>query len=812
MSTFSKRIKINTDVLLEYVYDDSNFKSDDYKVLTNLKETTKSYLSTTGLNTEDNNLFMVDDVLDKYAKVDKTNFNFLRLQNYTTTLTPYDTVKLYFPSGFDFYNDYIGFYINVFAHGYDNNTKYSMSNFFYTKDNTDSIRIFDLPRPFLFDSKYWVRSVEFDIPSLFNISNQRIITNTINEPTPNSMNQVLSYGEGLSTNSPIFIDFGFISSKNSVLGVDYYYMGDLASFSIPQSPEYNEVGVVVQESTQGDYFEFYGTYMGSNENMDEFAYNEEVKGEKIELEYVVHLYEENILTTNQTFEVTENFTQKILYRPIIKFSNTTAAIDVEMRIVNRVDGSYTSKYGSVGITNSINKYGRTLTRLNMDEGVVNSEILNVKFKNIMQGNILGGDNVLDLVKVPYPVMIDKYRILTKSSNASPGTNDYVPNGLLEIVLTSFDTIVNFNVAQDINSEGEPMPYNLSELNNNSKILLTFKSDTEKVEKEIYYEADNAFEIGNIYYKIEENDYITIRNMYEKGYDNFYLIVNSENSNTQLYSGKYVFYEDLSFVTEDDTTNDGTTDGTVETSGTTLDNAAVTETIVTTDQETVNTETIDEPTYKAEKVTKENNPFNPENMPAYTQNPKTDKNYFNVMIYIRFQTNMDKLDDWLEKEGITPKINYQNVYFLERIYKTKVQEIKKLNYVEEVFDLKITLGQAPKEVKKISTLDQVEHKAREVYRLPVPKKTHPIKHKPYTPPKPNIVLKRVVSDKVIHKRKRQVEDFEKIETGIKKKKLDNKFTKTSASKTAKQYDNRKASTRGGSGKSGKFTPNKTNRRL
>jgi len=758
MSTFSKRIKINPDVLLEYVYDDTNYKAEDYKVLSNLKESTKSYQSTTGLNTEENSLFLIDSVLDKYSKVDTSNFNYLRLQNYASAAVLYDTVKLYFPSGFDFYDDYLGFYINVYAHGYDNNKKYSFTNFFYTKDNTDVMKIFDLPRPFLFDGKYWVRSIEIDVPSLFDISNQRIITNTLNEPTPNTINSNLTNGEGLGINSPIFVDFGFITSTESVLDVDYYYMGDLASFSLPQSPEYNEVGVVVQESTQGDYFEIYGTYMGSNENMDEFAYNEGIKNNSIEIEYIVQLYEENILTTNQTYEVTENFAQKILYRPIIQFSNTTAAIDVEMRIVNRVDSSYTSKYGSVGITNSINKYGRTLTRLNMETGVVNSEIFNVKFKNIMNNGGAGIDNTLDVVKIPYPVMIDKYRILTKSANASPGTNDYVPNGLLEIVITSFDTIINFNVAQDINSKGEPMPYNLTELNNNSKILLTFKSDTEKVEKEIYYEADNAFEIGNIYFKIEEQDYITIRRMYDKGYDNFYLIVNADSSNTQLYSGKYVFYEDLTFVTEvvSDTTS-GTTEIAVD----------------TTDQETVNTEDIDEPVYNMEKVVQQNNAFNQSNMEAYAENTATDKNYFNVMIYVRFQTNMDKLDAYLDTQGITPKIKYANMYYLERVYVTAVQEIKKLDYVEQVFDIKLSAGQAPKEVKKASTLTRTENRAKRVYRTAVVDDTTPVK-KPYTPPKPNVVLERVVSNKVL------------------KQSYDNTFSRTSASKNAKQYDDRRGS--------------------
>ena len=40
------------------------------------------------------------------------------------------------------------------------------------------------------------------------------------------------------------------------------------NISLPQVPEFDEVGVEVVESSQGDYFEIYGMYLGSNENMD----------------------------------------------------------------------------------------------------------------------------------------------------------------------------------------------------------------------------------------------------------------------------------------------------------------------------------------------------------------------------------------------------------------------------------------------------------------------------------------------------------------------------------------------------------------
>ena len=75
MSVFSKRVSINQDILLEYIYDDSNFRSDDYKVLTNLKDNSKSYISKIGLNTEENSLLLIDSVNDKYSPVNLSNFN-----------------------------------------------------------------------------------------------------------------------------------------------------------------------------------------------------------------------------------------------------------------------------------------------------------------------------------------------------------------------------------------------------------------------------------------------------------------------------------------------------------------------------------------------------------------------------------------------------------------------------------------------------------------------------------------------------------------------------------------------------------------
>jgi hypothetical protein len=721
MSTFSKRVKVHPDVLLEYIFDDSNYKSEDYNIITNLKEKTKSYLSESTINNQENSLFLVDPILSKYSNVDTDNFNFIRKQNYFTSPIVNDKLKIYLPSGFDFYSDYIGFYVNVYTYGYDNNTKYSLTNFYYTKDNIDSIKLFDLPTPFYFDEKFWVRSIDIEFPSIDAISTDRIISGNVNGPKPDTINDNLTYGEGLSINAPIFIDFTFITSTQTVLDVPYYYTGDLYSVSLAQTPEFTELGVSVLESTQGDYFEIYGTYLGSNENMDEFAYKQEITGNQIQLEYIINLFEENILTTTQTYQVTENFTQKILYRPVIQFSNTTASIDVELRIVSLIDGSYISKFGSLGITDNINKYGLRLTQLNLSEGVINSEIFNLKVNNTMTGGS-GVDSYVDVMKVPYPVMIDKYRILTKTTNATLNqTNDYVTNGLLEVLITPFDNIIQFNIAQDINSDGDPIPYDLSSLSTNSNLKMVFKSDSEKLEKEPFYEAENNYEIGILSYKIQEKDNKLLKRIYDKGYDNFYLVVTADGVNTQLYSGKYIFYEDVTFV-QDNQLTETTTTGTTES---------------TSDQVILNTENIDsviKNDTEVDKNVQENNPFVAENMDIYVENPEVDKNYTNLMVYVRFQTNIDKMDAYLKTENITPKIKYGNIYFLERIYKTEINDIKSQNFIEKVFEIPIATGEAPKEIyKKEDKISDLR-----IFREPKPKPEKPIR-KPYTPSKPSVKL-------------------------------------------------------------------------
>ena len=130
MAKQSKFIKLNPNVLMEWIFDNEEYVTENYKVITNLNENKKrNFLSTTNLNNVNNNLFQLDSVLKKYTAINPAKYNFLQEQNYSSAPTQYDTVRIYLPTSYNFvYSGYVGLYLKIFTYGYYNNVVYELSN------------------------------------------------------------------------------------------------------------------------------------------------------------------------------------------------------------------------------------------------------------------------------------------------------------------------------------------------------------------------------------------------------------------------------------------------------------------------------------------------------------------------------------------------------------------------------------------------------------------------------------------------------------------------------------------------------------
>lgn len=556
MAKVSKFMKISQDILMEWIFDDEHYFSENYKVITNLNEDIKrSFLSTQTNNNIRNNLFQLDPILKKYTQFDTSKYNFLQEQDYNTPPIPYDRARIYLPTSYNFaFHDYIGFYLKIYTYDYYNEKLYDLSNVFfdYTIATSSGLTGLTLCIPFIYDEQEWGKYYEIEVPSVNYVSNQRYVSETGNTVWENSVNDNLTLGVGLSQNSPIFLDFHYLYSKEIVLGTTYYYAAETYRSSFPQAPEYNTLGVQIEESSEGDFFEFYGTYGESNENLDNFVREMYNKGRRIRIEYDVYLYEENIQTNKQTFVVSEesndDFTKKLTYRPVLTFSNTTAAIKVVMRVIDLVDISTISRTTTLGISDNIQKYGKRLISLNV-QNLNRLKIYNAKPDEIILGrDYFSGNLTSEIIKVNYPQLIEVGKIIVNSPKSS---SEYKGMGLLNLVITPFDNIIQFRLAlvPQTNSglANQLEKYDLSAILNNSELLLVFKSDNESVSKSIYNEADNDYKNGIINFKIIENDLKVLRTIYNKGYNNFYLTIISNNIKTLLYSGTFSFLEDIKFV-------------------------------------------------------------------------------------------------------------------------------------------------------------------------------------------------------------------------------------------------------------------------
>lgn len=573
MAKISKYIKVDKNILMEYIYDNNNIISENYKILIDSKNKQNSFISgdaSLSYNVESNQLFIIDNVINKYTPVDITYYSTLQMKSYPSGQPlRYDTIKFHIPINSTF-GEYFGFYIRTYVYDRSNSLTYNISNFYFdmTKIDQQPILSFSTP-PLLFQETLWGKNISINIPSPYSISRQ--VSGGF--PTVNSLNSYLTDGRGLSQTSPVFIEFRFIESVETVNSRTSYLLGDNHTISVPQIPEFENLGVKIIHSEDGDYFEIFGIYDGTISGFSNFIEMNDLKGIKYTVQYDVTLFEQNIRGKTSTFTLNDNFNESIEWRPIIKFSTTTAIIDVEMKLIDSQSGTSITRRASYGILqDEISKYSLNMTKINLSNAnkpkiysVRNSIDLSLIGKGNQLSSFYGkgtnkgistiktnfGDNYnsgvdngigtstveIKEVKIPYPVLIDKFNVISKSDNSVINNNTFYGIGKMQILIYPFDNIIKFIVADGSNNQP-----NYLDLSNFTEIKLTFKNDKNKVEIPLYLESNDInLKLGQLIFKITESKYNDIKNIYSIN-NIFYIIGSNGYNNNVIYSGLFLPYD------------------------------------------------------------------------------------------------------------------------------------------------------------------------------------------------------------------------------------------------------------------------------
>jgi hypothetical protein len=571
MAKISKFVKLDKDVLLEYIYDDGNLISESYDILVDSRDRRQSYIagsSSITSNTIGNQLFKVDSVTQKYAKVNPSYYSFLQLKEYASgTPTRHDTIKIHVPINWTF-GEYLGFFIKVYGFDTTNTRIFDISNFYFDMTDVSQQYLLNFTSPpLLFQEKLWGKNITINIPSLSDLAGQK----TNNVPKENSINANLTNGAGLNITSPVFIDFHFINNIQTVNGLTGYILSSKVTTTVPQTPEFERLGLVVAHSINGDFFEIYGVYndtiAGFNQFMDE-SFN---IGHRYYVQYNITMYEQNIRGKTTTVTVHDNFNETIEYRPIIKYSTTTAIIDVEMRLIDAVDDSYIIRRASYGmLQDEVSKYSLNLTKINLTNAN-KPKIYNIKsnidpslvgmsnsmgritkpisISKAVTGRVSGSNNnntpiiQIETVKVPFPVLVDKFNIVGKSDNASFNNTLFYGIGKMIINIYPFDNIITFTIANG--SDDKP---NFLNMTGYGDIKLTFRNDSNNFDFPLYTDSGSVnLDLGQLSFKITQNKFVDIKKLYESGINLFYITSDIQSVKSVVYSGLFKIYDSAANV-------------------------------------------------------------------------------------------------------------------------------------------------------------------------------------------------------------------------------------------------------------------------
>jgi len=553
----SKFIKLDNDVLLEWIYDYDNFIAEDYRIIINTLEDTRAFSQTekTGVipNTTNNDtikqLFTLDKNINKWGIVDsdpQTNrYPILQFQKFPGNVPHrYDIVRLHFPVNYTF-GDKLGLLFSVNLMTKTQRYLFPLTNYYFDKTdpNRSTLEMSLSAPPFLFQEVLWGKYIELNIPSPESVISDVNIVNNIRVPREGSIHKNLVEDDinVLSTETPIFIDFSFLTKKQERLNQISYLTSESFSTTLPVVPEFNQLGMKIQPAGEGlDYFEIFGTFNGTISEFQNFIDNSKLMGNSYYVLYEVCIYEKNIKTQNITFSQFENFDIPIDFRPIIKFSTTTATIDVTMKLVDARDDSIIIRRSSYSmLQNEVAKYSSNLTKIDVRD-TFKPKVYNAKPDqiNLQVGN---GVNSKQVVKVPFAVMYERLNIVTKNKNEDVNDTTWYGIGQQQILLYPQDNVLKFAIGQGSNENGI-IPFQIPE---GTPVFLQFKSNKKLVETPLFYESGEINLSGGIVvFRVLSTQMDIINEIKKDGFDQFYIIYKADNGvETMIYPGRFLIYNE-----------------------------------------------------------------------------------------------------------------------------------------------------------------------------------------------------------------------------------------------------------------------------
>jgi hypothetical protein len=590
MPTSSKYIQLSSSVLMEYIYADQsaiNNTGNPYRLSTtsvplwlmqnqhtgvpqifnaDSEEFIQSGIPEGTGNVRNRTFAKIKEYEGALLDIDKlliyndydpllTNTSLLPI-SFTNPQAPvYDTIRLHLVQGFNFENN-DGLILSVDIKRKDGKL-INLLNWVYNKADTwETLN----PSPFFFGGRVYDSYIEVRVLSLYNL----IYDYWLGALSNDSVVLKISDNLGIEKEQSIQVKFSWVKKNKTIDQQDYITFYDGITIDLPTRDQFESVSAIIQESSGGDYIEFYGAYSG--QIIENFILDLNSSGYDFILLHDLTISEyvwdgsssyNWIVTDELQISQTGNYDLPNLYRPIIKNSSAIAyKIDYVVRLYNRNDNTQVWKSGSM-ISNSAAKYGRKLLSINLGENPIQSKIYNQRIvKDITINRIT--EPVLDNTKyitsfltnsaisVSYDT-INEIGSSTETQSGSSFNSQLFPNGLGRIVIPNNTSYLKFTVYQKDARRGSNTSVNLSGIGD---FVLSFTTNNgESIDIQEFPNQFISKTKGELVFRINQNEANNILGFTNKTFNIF--LKNNKGEETFLYAGKFFSVEEYQTIEEID---------------------------------------------------------------------------------------------------------------------------------------------------------------------------------------------------------------------------------------------------------------------
>lgn len=382
-----------------------------------------------------------------------------------------------------------------------------------------------------------------------------------------SFEYAITNGVGFIKNAPITV---FLAEANweeynapNDITYDRYKLVNYYEGAVAQINEFDALGCIIEEATDGDYIKFHATWGGGFPDSLIATLNDRGPNNNWIFSHQLQVYEqigsELYPTGNALIYQEEKFDEALTYRPILKEAGfaVSMSIDYTLRLINTLTGDQIIKTAAISVINP-NKYGKTLAKINLPEGPQSMKVYNkIVQKNFELNNLFAPKSTREYI-VPIPPVpiietkVDRVTVteyipikqmdimmsLASALNSVKNESDQVVygQGRLILPLDPVDNFIKFTAYQA--NPVDSVNQKRIDLNNNSMFKLNFGQTGKFIYENL---ADNTLASpsrGEFIFRIPKDQALQILGMTDNQFF-ITLVSKTDGTETLFYTGTWV---------------------------------------------------------------------------------------------------------------------------------------------------------------------------------------------------------------------------------------------------------------------------------